>query len=215
MVRTAIELGAIAATAFVVGLSGAMMPGPLLAVTVTESSRRGASAGPLLMVGHMLLEAGLVVAVVLGLGSVLQRPTVVAVIGAVGGAVLGWMGVDMLRSVRRLSLAVERDERGRMHPIVSGIVVSLSNPYWTLWWATIGITYIMMGLKFGMPGLIAFFVGHIAADFAWYSFVSAGVSKGRRLFSDTVYRGIIGACGVVLVSFGAWFLASALGAFAA
>jgi len=43
MLHTALELGGIFGTAFVVGLSGAMMPGPLLAVTIGESSRRGAS----------------------------------------------------------------------------------------------------------------------------------------------------------------------------
>ena len=92
-----------------------------------------------------------------------------------------------------------------MHPVAAGIVVSLSNPYWTFWWVTIGINYVLMSLKFGWVGVVTFFAGHIMADLAWYGLVSTGVARGRSFLSDRVYRRIIFACGVVLVGFSVWF----------
>jgi threonine/homoserine/homoserine lactone efflux protein len=99
-----------------------------------------------------------------------------------------------------------------MHPVLAGIVVSLSNPYWTIWWATIGLGYVIMGLKFGAAGIAVFFLGHICSDFAWYSFVSYGVAGGKRLLSEKVYQGIIAACGVALLLFGVWFFHAGLAA---
>ncbi len=57
---------------FLLALSAAIMPGPLLAVAINSSSHRGFIAGPLLIVGHGILELGLVALLFLGLSSLLQ-----------------------------------------------------------------------------------------------------------------------------------------------
>jgi threonine/homoserine/homoserine lactone efflux protein len=207
-----LQLGGIAATAFVVGFSGAMMPGPLLAVTVSETSRRGGAAGPLLVLGHMMLEGALVAAIACGVAGFLTDRVVIGAIGIAGGATMCWMGQGMIRSVRRLSLSAPAQGASRMHPVVAGVVVSLSNPYWTIWWATIGMSYIVMGLRFGIPGILAFFAGHILADFTWYTFVSVALARGKKLMPDNVYRAIILFCGGALFISGVWFFWTGAGA---
>jgi threonine/homoserine/homoserine lactone efflux protein len=52
---------AIGASAFVIALTGAMAPGPLLTVTIAHTVRRGGWSAMLLLVGHALLEAVLLV----------------------------------------------------------------------------------------------------------------------------------------------------------
>jgi threonine/homoserine/homoserine lactone efflux protein len=208
---TLATLGGIFGTAFLVGLSGAMMPGPLLTVTVSEAARRGASAGPLLVLGHMLLESALVAGLALGLAALLTNPVVIGAIALAGGGMMGWMGQDMVRTARHARLPRPgAAERRRLHPVAAGILVSLCNPYWTIWWATIGIAYVIMGLSFGLAGIVAFFAGHILADFAWYTCVSVGVAKGRAFLSDRLYAWIIGLCGAGLVGFGLWFIRKGL-----
>ena len=200
-----IDMAGIFAGSFVIGFSGAMMPGPLLAVTITESAARGIRAGPLLVLGHMILEGALVAALALGLAAFLQNPWLIAAVSFVGAVVLCWMGQDMVRSAGRLSLASAGEARGRMHPVVAGMVVSLSNPYWTLWWITIGMAYVLAALRFGVAGLLAFFIGHILSDFVWYVFVGVSVARGRRIIPEPVYRWTIRLCGVTLIGFGLWF----------
>jgi threonine/homoserine/homoserine lactone efflux protein len=206
------ELAAIFVGSFALALSGALMPGPLFTITITESARRGFVAGPLLMTGHAVLELALVAAILLGLGKFLELPVVLGGIGLVGGALLIYFGVDMVRVAGRLSLsgAAEASTGGyAKHPLVLGVLTSLANPYWTLWWATIGLGYLVAAKRFGITGIACFFVGHIAADFAWYSLVSFSISRGKHLMSDTGYRGLVRACGVVLLCFGGWFLYAA------
>jgi threonine/homoserine/homoserine lactone efflux protein len=193
-------------TSFILALSGALMPGPLLTVTVSESSRRGAHVGPMMIFGHSLLELALVIALLSGLAPFLVRDDVFIFISLGGGAVLLWMGTTMLRSLPQLSLVTTAGGEKSRNLLLTGIVLSAANPYWLIWWASIGLGYIMYSMKFGLLGVAAFFFGHILADLAWYCLISFGIAKGRRFFSDKLYRRMIGTCAVFLLLFSCWFL---------
>ena len=206
-----LTLAAIFTSSFIIALSGALMPGPLLTVTVSESSRRGAMAGPLLILGHGILELALVVALLAGFAPFLVRDDVFIVIALVGGGILMWMAVAMFKSLSSLSLSFDTtSNRKSRNLVIAGILFSLANPYWTIWWASIGLGYIMHSVKYGVLGVASFFLGHILADLAWYAFISFGVAKGRRFFSDTVYRRLIGGCAAFLVVFSCYFFYSGL-----
>ena|GEM_PF-160186 len=198
------------ATSFFIALSGALMPGPLLTATISESSQRGFIAGPLLIVGHAILEVALVSALLLGLAPFLQMPVVFVTTALAGSAILFWMAFGMLRTLPTLGLSWEVKQTKLNHPLVSGILLSLSNPYWIIWWASIGVGYIIYAEQFGVLGVVFFFAGHISADLAWYSFISAAVSGGRRFLTDRLYRGLIAFCAIFLVAFAGYFAYSGL-----
>ena len=181
------------------------MPGPVLTVTISQSSRRGAWAGPLIILGHGILELCLVVLLLLGLGPYFRKDIVLGIIGLFGALILIWMAVGMFQSIPSLTLKIEQTAPAGTHPVLSGILMSLANPYWFIWWATIGVGYIVYAMKFGMVGVIAFFSGHISADFLCYTAVSVAVSKGRWFIKDKVYRGVVGVCASALVVFSFWF----------
>lgn len=194
-------------TSFVIGLSGAVMPGPVLAVTVSHVARQGVIAGPLVVLGHAILEAALLVALVLGLGPLLIRSGVAGVVGGVGALILVWLAWGMFRSLPRLTLSVEPGAARKAGPVRDGILLSLANPFWTLWWATVGLSLTAMALEtpLGWWGLVIFYFGHISADFLWYLLVALLVAKGRRFINDTAYRWLVGVCAGFLVFFALYF----------
>ncbi len=206
------ELLGIFITSLMVAFSGAMIPGPLLTVTISESHQRGFWAGPLIILGHAILELALVVALVLGFKGIFTNHTFVGIIGFLGGLFLLWMGSDMLRGAikKTMSFEISSFSKTKIGPVAAGIFVSLSNPYWTIWWATIGVAYVLAALKFGVLGLIFFFTAHILADLIWYSAVSLMVVTGKRFFGEKVYRGTIFACGIFLILLAAYFVFSGL-----
>jgi len=213
MVVQGMNITALFATAFLVGLSGAMMPGPLLTVTIAESAHRGFKAGPLIVLGHALLELALIIALLAGLSFYLKKPMVTNVISLVGGGFLIFIGLNMIRDVikGRVSLEQNKNNTGKgmtMHPVVAGILVSLSNPFWIVWWATIGLTYLTLALKSGTAGIASFFTGHIMADLLWYSLIAAAVAGGRRFLKQQVYQVVIILCGVFLTGLGGYFIAA-------
>ncbi|PKM78887.1 MAG: lysine transporter LysE [Firmicutes bacterium HGW-Firmicutes-13] len=210
------ELILIFFTALVVGFSGAVVPGPLLTVTVNETLRRGIVAGPLLILGHAVLELGVTIGLVYGLSRILTHPFVGGIFGVLGGAVLIWMGTSMVKEARNGEINLEikdEDKKVGLNPVAAGIVISLSNPYFVIWWGTIGAGYVIVSLQYGLAGVVFFFLGHILADFIWYTFASWLVVVGTKKISPQTYRGLTGACGVFLIGLAVFFLYSGLNFF--
>ncbi len=221
-----VDVLAIFSTAFIVAFSGALMPGPLLTFMIAETARRGFLAGPLVILGHAILEIALILALAGGLSFILTLTGVSHFIAVAGGVFLLYMGAGMVRDAAagRISLKIYGQEglpgtRGEepginqvsgvqrnMRPVLGGILFSISNPYWILWWATIGLGYITLSLQKGVLGITSFFSGHILADLVWYSLISAAVAGGRKFLSDRMYSGIIAACGIFLLGLGVYFL---------
>jgi threonine/homoserine/homoserine lactone efflux protein len=160
------------------------------------------------MGGHAMLEALLVAAVALGLGPVLGRPEVFIAISLAGGAIMLYLAFGMFRSIPGLSADFGESDKRYGHLMWNGAVLSLSNPYWTVWWVTVGLGWISRGMKLGPAGVLAFYFGHILGDVSWYGFLSCMVAKGRRFLNDRRYRILIGICAAALAGFGLWFIAS-------
>ncbi|MCC7492789.1 MAG: LysE family transporter [Fimbriimonadaceae bacterium] len=205
------RLSRILVEAFVTGFSGAAMPGPVLVATLSLAAARGWSAGPQVVVGHFLLEVSLVIAVAGGLAKFLSRPDapVVRLIGLVGGLMLWLMAADMLRHLGDLSLHRLDPAQGQLGPVAAGFWLSAANPYFWLWWATIGLGLLTSAMtQRGRAGAVAFYTGHISSDLAWYSLVAALMAFGGRLLRDSVYRALLGGCAAALLFFGARFVLS-------
>lgn len=201
-------------SSLVVAYSGALMPGPMLAVVVAETPRRGAIAGPLVVLGHSILELVLLAALVIGLGPLLAREGVQATLSLVGGAMLVVTGGAMLVAVARDEVRLEwdaaADGAGRARTVLGGVLSSLANPYWTIWWATIGLGLLTKAYAIGAAALVAFYVGHILGDLTWYSAVSGAIAAGRRWISVRGYRAMIAVAAVFLLGLAAWFVVSGL-----
>lgn len=203
------DLAFIFGTSLGVGFSGAVTPGPLFTFTVAEAAHRGARAGPLIVLGHAILELALLIALGLGLSRVLSNGAVVAAVSLVGGVALVAFGAAMGHSTRTARLSLHGSARGstfRLHPVVAGVVASASNPFWTVWWATIGLAYLTRASAYGLAGTATFYAGHILSDLTWFGGVALLVATGRRFLRDPAYRVLIGVCGLFLIGLGVYFI---------
>ena len=204
-------VGSVFILSFITALSGALMPGPLLTVTIAQTARRGMRASVLLVAGHSLLELVLVVGLWFGLGHILKIRPVIGTITVLGGLMLLWMGWGMIRDARRgaLDIQMTANDGGNgvlRHPIITGMAVSISNPYWVIWWATIGLTFFAALSQNAVSTICAFYFGHIMGDILWYLAIGIAVATGRRLINPTVYGVIVQICGVFLIFLGSSFL---------
>ena len=198
-------------SSMLIGLSGAMMPGPMFTVCVAESYKKGFWAGPVMVLGHAIPELVLAVLFSIGLNKFLDDKTVVGTIGIVGGLFLGWLAVKIFIEVRRgVSVDLTAKKEVGWGPLVAGIWTSVSNPGWIVWWATIGARYILLSLDHGIIGVVFFLVGHEMADLLWYGTVSFLVSRGRGRISDRIYHGVLYACSFLVLVFAVLFLVNGI-----
>ena len=209
MTKTIEELLAFSLTAIIVGFSGAIVPGPMLTVSITESVRNGCKAGVSVVFGHMAAEMAMVVLLALGLSQVIGLKGPFIIISMIGGAILLFMGVNLVRSARKAISLEATAAKGRLTygPVSGGLITSVSNPYFFMWWFAIGGTFIFEGLKLaGLVGLAAFLLGHWTSDFSWYGFVSVCTDKGSAIMGPKTYRFILIACGAFLALLGTGFV---------
>ena len=213
-------LVAIFATSFLVSLTGALSPGPLTTLAVREGVRRGFWAGPVLAAGHGAIELALVVALALGLNRLLDEEWLTATIALVGGTFLLWLGAQIIRTAPRQELVIggqtgDGEPPARAASVLglaaSGVAVSVANPFWILWWATVGTAYIATSLEEGAAGVGVFYGAHFLTDLGWLSVIALALATGRRIMSRRAYQGVLVACGVFLLGLGGWFVASGLG----
>jgi threonine/homoserine/homoserine lactone efflux protein len=210
--------------AFAIGLTGALSPGPTLIATIRSSLRYGWMAGPAIVTGHVVVEFCIFILIITGIAAVAGEYS--WLIAGAGGIVLVLFGLTTIAESRTATLSgVVADQDypdrqssptppgtgpGGLYPVfVAGIVTSVSNPYFWIWWLSIGSAMVIDGLKSGIILGSAFMVGHWCADMSWYTIVSATIHRGKSILSDRSYRLAIALCGIFLVVFGIWFFTAA------
>ncbi len=198
------SLLALLATVTAISLTGVIAPGPVTAVTITKGVQRK-WAGPLVALGHAIVELPMFLLVWLGFATFLAAPWVRVVVGVAGGLVLIWMGIGMLRTKQQ---AFEQQRDVGRGCVLAGMTTSIANPYWLLWWATVGPALVVRASAWGLLGVLAFAAAHLLCDLGWLSFLSWGVFTSRRFFKAGVFRAVLAACGVALLGFGVYFIVS-------
>ena len=198
-----------------------MSPGPLLTYTIIKSAktnRRGYLMGLWIITGHAILEMGIIILLLFGFSFVLKNIAVVRIIGVSGGLILILFGASIIKDILNGNISTNflnsHDEsnkdiglienKGIENPVIGGIMVSMSNPYWWVWWATIGFAFmIQFDISFKKwPKLLAFFLGHEAGDLIWYLLVSTLAFFGLRHMNRKAYYGILMFCALFMVLFG-------------
>lgn len=188
------------ASVIVISLSGVMSPGPLFAVTVAKG-QEDKNAGVWITLGHALVELPIMLLIFFGFSKLFAGSE--KIISAVGGAVLIYMGAKMTRA--RGALTGEGSDLP-YGSFAAGAMASGMNPYFLMWWLTIGAALVVNASTFGFAGFVIFAGVHLSCDLAWNVAVSRASFSAGQLWSRRAHELIFGACGALLILFGAWFL---------
>ena len=188
--------------AVLISLSGVLAPGPMTTIVVGKGNE-SPYAGALVAVGHGIVEFPLMFAVLYGAGHLFDLPYVRAAIATAGGLFLLMMSIDMFRSLNRKDIGPRKNTHSA---VVAGILLSVGNPYFLVWWGTVGATLILRSDRFGLIGFLAFAILHWLSDFFWSYFLSALSYRGGEFFGKRFQKTVFLACGVFLVFFGLKFI---------
>ena len=190
----------------VISFSGVMMPGPMFAVTLAKSYK-SPWAGTQISLGHAVIEVPLILLIYFGFAQFFQNSVVQLILSILGGGMIIWLGISMFRARAEV---VKGSKDLPYSAFTAGILTSGLNPFFLLWWATIGSLLIMRFLEFGTTGLIVFIVVHWLVDLLWLSFISVLVYRTHSLWGRKFQEGLFIACSLLLVGFGGWFLISGI-----
>lgn len=193
-------------TVGIISLSGVLMPGPVFAAAVVKGAENK-HAGAWIALGHLIIEIPLIVLIAWGLDFIFGNASVRIGIGIGGGAILLFMGIRMFQ-MRSSHEVVKR--AFPTHPLIAGIITTVTNPYVFLWWATVGASLIIIALGFGVVGIICFVIVHESCDLGWDYAVAYTTYRSRKLWTQKTHMFIFGIFGILLAMFGIYFMFSFL-----
>lgn len=200
------ELLALFFLGLVIGLSGAIIPGPLLAFTIFDTSRKRRVTGHRVIFGHVLWEAVVILIILFGFGSLMTQYRML--IYVVGGLVLILMGVLMFRSRREDEVEVRNSRIDSS--VLGGVFYTIFNPTQPLWWATAGSALLLKGIEtMSFIGVVTVTLGHWLSDFAYYTFISFMINRHERYISPR-QRLISMLLGLFVAALGIYFVIQAL-----
>ena len=201
-----------AVTVVLIRVSGALSPGPLFFVTVSHGVKSGTKSGIIFSIAHSLVEFTLVMLLALGLLSVANEPTAMLVVGVAGGVVLIVFGAMQIRG----SFSYKSDEskagQGATRSLLLiGLALTGLNPYFIVWWLTIGANLIFISLEFAsLAGVVFMYICHVWMDYVWLILVAALAKRGAKILRFKWYRVLMAVFGLVLIYFGFSFLIESL-----
>ena len=199
-----ITLVELAVTVITISLSGVISPGPLFAANVAYGLKGGIKTGLRMAYGHTVVELPLVV--LLGVGAISltaipQFRETIAILGAL--SLFAFAGIQIRSTIKKPSTIFQ----GRHGPFLAGIILTGLNPFFLIWWFTIGFKLITDAvLLYSILGIGIMFAFHIWMDYAWICLVAFVSSKGKKVISSKNYKIFMVAVSGILVYFGIVFL---------
>ena len=189
----------------IISASGVMSPGPLFAANITYGLREGVKAGIKIAIGHSIVELPLVILLGIGVFSLEIFPefrTIISIFGAITLFVFAGIQIKtILEKNKNISI------KPKQGPIITGILLSVLNPFFIVWWLTIGFKLISDAmLIWAFAGILIVFVFHIWMDFAWLGITAFLASKSRKIISNRNYKIMILVLSLTLIYFGITFL---------
>ncbi len=190
-------------TVVITSLSGVMMPGPMFTVTIAKSLK-SPWAGVLVSLGHAVIEVPLILLVYFGLANFFQNEIVKLVLSVLGGGMIVWMGIDLFRARRKLA---KEGKDTSYNAFVAGILMSGLNPFFLVWWATVGSLLLMSFIAaVGTWGMPFFIIVHWLCDLVWLSLVSYTIYKTHKFWGEKVQEWIFIVLSLALLYFGGQFV---------
>jgi threonine/homoserine/homoserine lactone efflux protein len=182
------------------GLSAGVTPGPLLALVITASLRRGRASGLLVALAPLITDAPIIALSVL----VLDRlPSwALTVVALAGGLLVIYLGVEALRSARGTALPAPEEDDSSGSELWKGTLVNALSPHPYLFWATVGGPTLLAGWQESPAHGLAFVAGFYTLLVGSKVFIAWLVGSHRHRLSLRPYRVVLTVLGVIMVVLG-------------
>jgi len=204
------DLAGLIVSTVVVSVSGALSPGPLTASAIAIGTRRFAKGGFLIAFGHMLFEFPYILIIASLSSSISFFLKNVNVSYALTLIVLAFIlffsylvikeGINVIRAgTSRMS-----ESKGyTLNPVLVGIILTGFNPYFLLWWLSVGLPLIQLSMTAGLPLLLLMYGSHVWMDYLWLTLMGFAGESGVKILKSKGYGVFLILLGLILALFAA------------
>ena len=191
--------------------SGVLTPGPLFFANLAYGTHHDKWSGIKIAYGHTAVELPLIIILAAGLFTFDTAKKYASVVGLIGGiAILAFAGLQIASIIKEKRRHDTSSIAGNKGPFIVGIALSALNPFFILWWFTVGSKLIVDSAAFGVAtGVAILFALHIWMDYAWLASTAYLASKGAFVLKSKYYSTLLLGLTVVLIYYGLSFVSHA------
>lgn len=191
--------------------SGVLTPGPLFFANLAYATHHDKWSGIKIAYGHTAVELPLIIILAAGLFTFDTAKKYASVVGLIGGiAILAFAGLQIASIIKEKRRHDTSSIAGNKGPFIVGIALSALNPFFILWWFTVGSKLIVDSAAFGLAtGVAILFALHIWMDYAWLASTAYLASKGAFVLKSKYYSTLLLGLTVVLIYYGLSFVSHA------
>jgi threonine/homoserine/homoserine lactone efflux protein len=127
--------------------SGVLTPGPLFFANLAYGTHHDKWSGIKIAYGHTAVELPLIIILAAGLFTFDTAKKYASVVGLIGGiAILAFAGLQIASIIKEKRRHDTSSIAGNKGPFIVGIALSALNPFFILWWFTVGSKLIVDSL---------------------------------------------------------------------
>ncbi len=186
----------------VFGFAAGISPGPLMAMTISESLKYGSREGVKVAVSPFITDILIVLTILFLLINLESHSMSIAIISFAGALYLLYLGVE---SILTGNLDIEIDTK-KSGSLKKGIIVNFLSPHPYLFWITIGGPILFRALEIDIASSILFIAGFYSLLVGSKIVIAIFVGRFRSFLKSNYYLYTIRALGMVYIIFAVFFL---------
>ena len=193
------------------GLAAGISPGPLLAVTISETLQHGKWEGIKVAVSPLITDLPIILAVLFVLSHLTNSDFFIGIIAFFGASYLIYSGIESLK-IKKDSVELNVEKKDALK---KGVIVNFGNPHPYVFWLSIGGPIIYKSFSIHVWATILFIAGFYIFLVGSKVIVALIVEKSKYFINSKYYFSIIRALGIAQIVFGLTFIKVGLDSLAA
>ncbi len=190
------------------GFASGISPGPLLALVITQTLKRGWRAGNLIALAPLLSDLPIVLLAVILISRLPH--SAFGWLGIIGGLFVIYLGLETISSVWKQRnekheeiQTISSEQNSTTALLLRAAATNALNPHPYLFWGTVGAQLLIrITQQSGTGGAIVFLVGFYGLLVGSKLLLAFLVSRSRNWLRGRTYQGILTGSGVLLLVLG-------------
>lgn len=188
------------------GLAAGVSPGPLLAITISETLQYGKWEGIKVAISPLFTDLPIVLSVLFILSNLTNYNHIIGIIAFFGASYLIYSGIEALK-IKPTSSELKLEKKDGLK---KGIIVNFGNPHPYIFWLSIGGPIIFRSLSIHVLATTLFILGFYSFLVGSKVVIALIVGKSKSFIKSKYYFSIIRILGIAQILFGLTFIKMAL-----
>lgn len=185
------------ASAFLLGLSAGLAPGPLMTLVVAQSLRHGPREGCKIAAAPLITDAPIILLTLAWVTRAAEHRQGLGMLSFAGGAFVLYLALDAFRPARTADETRDTPPQSWL----KGVLTNLLNPHPWLFWTTIGATTLARSMATSWLAAGVFLGVFYLLLVGSKVLLALLVGRSRHLLTGRPYRLVMQSLGVLLVGF--------------